>query len=144
MPDAPYERMLLVCTFGPWCRLDGGAETHARLKARAKEAGLDAELRVVKSGCLNQCGHGPVVASVPDNTWYAHVHEADADELFDAHVVEGRPVERLRFHAAKAGGNKTPEVREKERVAKAAKEAAAAGAEAASGGRPAGDVQKQP
>lgn len=131
MPDAPYEKMLLVCTFGPWCRLDGGSETHARLKQRAKDAGLDHELRVVKSGCLNQCGHGPIVASVPDNTWYAHVTPGEADALFEEHVLAGRPLERLRYHAEKPGSNKTQEVRDKERVEKAAKAAAAAGAQAA-------------
>lgn len=112
--DSPYERQLLVCTYGAWCRLEGSDEIRAQLKARVKAAGLDKDVRVTKSGCLGQCGHGPMIAAWPENVWYHKVDRADVDEIVESHVRNGRPVERLRYHAAKPGSNKTPEVLAKE------------------------------
>jgi (2Fe-2S) ferredoxin len=112
--QAPYERQLFVCTYGAWCRLDGGDEIRAALKAKAKEAGLDKECRVTKSGCFGQCGHGPMMVMWPDNVWYAGVTLGDVDEIVESHLKGGVPVERLRYHAARPGSNKTPEVKAKE------------------------------
>lgn len=118
MPDSPYERQLLVCVFGPWCRLDGSVEVHAALKKRAKEAGMTDEVRVTKCGCLGQCGNGPMLAMWPDNVWYSHVKPDDVPELFEEHLEQGRPVERLRYRPATPGTNKTPEVEAKEKAKK--------------------------
>lgn len=114
MPDAPYERQLFVCTYGAWCRLEGSDEIRAELKRLAKEAGLASQVRVTKSGCLGQCGHGPNLVLWPDNVWYAGVRKADAPELFEEAIRHGRVVERLRYRPAKPGTNKTPEVLAKE------------------------------
>lgn len=120
MSETPYQRQLLVCVFGPWCRLDGAVEVHKALKHKAKEAGLANDIRVTKCGCLGQCGNGPMLAMWPDNVWYGRVQASDVDELFDAHIVGGRPVERLRYRPAKPGSNKTAEVVEKEKAGKGA------------------------
>lgn len=114
MPDAPYERQLFVCTYGAWCRIDGSDEVRAALKKAVKAAGLASEVRVTKSGCLGQCGHGPVAVLWPDNTWYAKLRLSDVPELVEEHVKNGRPVERLRYRPAKAGSNKTEAVKAKE------------------------------
>src|SRR5581483_478065 len=114
--DAPYERQLLVCTYGAWCRLEGSEEGRGQLKRGVKDAGFDKKLRVTKSGCLGQCGHGPVLALWPDNVWYAHVKRDDVPEIL-AHLRGGAPVARLRYHAQRPGGNKTPEVQAKEAAA---------------------------
>lgn len=114
-PATPYERQFFVCTFGPWCRLDGSADVHKALKAKAKEAGLASEVRVTKCGCLGQCGNGPMAVSWPDNVWYAHISVGDVDELFDSHVKRGEPVSRLLYVPKGPGTNKTDAVLEKER-----------------------------
>lgn len=119
VPDAPYERQLMVCVYGPWCRLDGAEEVRARLKTAVKEAGLSNELRVTKSGCLGQCGHGPNMVFWPENVWYAGVTPEDVPELVQRHVLHGEVVERLRYHPEKAGSNKTADVIEKEKHSKA-------------------------
>lgn len=112
--DAPYERQLFVCTYGAWCKLDGSDAVRAELKRLTKEAGLQNEIRVTKSGCFGQCGHGPNLVFWPENVWYAGVTSADVPELFLEHVKNGRVVPRLRYHPAKPGTNKTPEIIEKE------------------------------
>ncbi len=83
----------------PSCTADGKSELHARLGQLAKEAGLEGRVRINKSGCLNQCEHGPVVVVYPEAVWYGNVRPADAEEIVREHLVGGRPVERLRIAA---------------------------------------------
>ena len=113
-PDAPYQRQLFVCTYGAWCKIDGSDEVRAALKGMVHDAGLQGDVRVTKSGCFGQCGNGPMAVIWPENVWYCKLTVADAPELFVEHVQNGRPVERLRYHPAKPGSNKTPEVKAKE------------------------------
>lgn len=114
MSDEPYQRQLLVCTYGAWCRLDGADQVRAALKDAVHDAGLQGDVRVTKSGCFGQCGHGPMAVMWPDNVWYHKLTLADAPEIFEEHIKNGRPVERLRYQAAKPGSNKTPEIKAKE------------------------------
>ena len=62
-------------------------------------------VRINKSGCLGQCGHGPMVAVYPENVWYAHVRAEDAAEIVDSHLVRGVLVERLLFRGHRTGTN---------------------------------------
>ncbi len=63
----------------------------------AKAAGLAGRVRINKSGCLDQCEHGPTVVVYPEAVWYGHVRPEDAAEIVEEHLVGGRPVERLRL-----------------------------------------------
>ena len=45
--------------------------------------------------CMGPCQNGPIVAVYPENVWYGKVTEADVDEIFNSHFVNGKPVERL-------------------------------------------------
>lgn len=114
VPDAPYLRQLFVCTYGAWCQQEGSDAVRAALKAGVKAAGLSREVRVTRSGCLGQCGHGPNVVLWPDNVWYAGVSMEDVPALLE-HLKGGPPVERLRYRPGKPGANKTPEVLEAEK-----------------------------
>ena len=79
----------------PSCTADGKSELHTQLQQLAKAAGLGNTVRINKSGCLDQCEHGPTVVVYPEAVWYGHVQQADVDEILDSHIVGGRPVERL-------------------------------------------------
>jgi (2Fe-2S) ferredoxin len=68
-------------------------------------AGLTGKVRINKSGCLNQCGHGPMVVIYPQNRWYAGVTLDDVDEIVAEELINDRPVERLLYHAT-PGDNK--------------------------------------
>jgi len=68
-----------------------------RLQQLAREAGLGAKVRINKSGCLDQCEHGPNVVVYPDAIWYGNVRPEDAEAIVTEHLVGGRPVERLRI-----------------------------------------------
>lgn len=99
---AKYEHHLFVCTNQrepgcgrPSCNADGKGELHRRLREAVRAAGLNDRVRVNKSGCLDQCEHGPNLVVYPDAVWYGHVSPDDAEEIVHSHLVEGRPVERL-------------------------------------------------
>ena len=104
----PFEKHVFVCTTGKTCPEDPDALViHARLKELVKSSGLEVSIRINNAGCLDQCGHGPMVVVYPENVWYCGVKAADAEAIFREHLVCGRPVERLVYHAAQPGANKT-------------------------------------
>lgn len=104
-----WERHVFVCTSGDWCpRKDGdGLGVHAKFKKLVKEAGLGGRVRVNNSGCLDQCGHGPMVVIYPDAVWYWGVQPDDVAEIVSEHLIAGRPVERLIYRNT-PGKNKLP------------------------------------
>jgi (2Fe-2S) ferredoxin len=106
----PFAKHVFICTSGSWCATkDGdGLSVHAYLKKRVGEAGLQSSIRINHSGCLDQCGHGPMIVVYPENVWYWGVTLADAQAIFEEHLVGGTPVERLCYHPAKPGKNKLP------------------------------------
>jgi (2Fe-2S) ferredoxin len=101
-----YAKHIFVCTHGSWCGRDGDTDAIVKqLKRRIGEAGLQGQVRINRSGCLNQCGHGPMVVVYPEDHWYAGVRPEDADEIIAQDIVGGRPVARLLYQAP-PGDNK--------------------------------------
>jgi (2Fe-2S) ferredoxin len=99
-----FERHVFVChnvrpadAPRPSCTSDGKSDLHTRLQQLTKEAGLAGRVRINKSGCLDQCEHGPTVVVYPEAVWYGKVRPEDADAIVQEHLVGGRPVERLRL-----------------------------------------------
>ena len=93
-----FAKHIFVCTGGPYCSFDGDAdELFMRLKKRVAAAGHGDDIRVNKAGCLNQCGHGPMVVVYPEGVWYAGVQAEDAAAIVDEHLLGDQPVERLQF-----------------------------------------------
>src|SRR5512143_3393170 len=76
-----YRHHVFVCTSGKTCPLSGSVEIHAILKEAVAAAGLRDTVRVNHSGCMNQCGHGPMVVVYPDDVWYAAVDVAGAQRI---------------------------------------------------------------
>jgi (2Fe-2S) ferredoxin len=81
----------------PSCTSDGKSELHTQLQQLTKAAGLGGAVRINKSGCLDQCEHGPTVVVYPEAVWYGNVKPEDAAEIVNEHLIGGRPVERLRI-----------------------------------------------
>jgi len=101
-----FVRHAFVCTSGDSCGVDGPAVAiQAALKDRLKASGLKESLRVNKSGCLGQCGHGPMMVVYPEGVWYSHLRLEDVDRLWTEHLLGGRPVEELRYRTGAGGTN---------------------------------------
>jgi (2Fe-2S) ferredoxin len=80
----------------PSCTTEGKSDLHTRLQQLSKEAGLGGRVRINKSGCLDQCEHGPMMVVYPEAVWYGNVRPEDASVIVEEHLIGGRPVERLR------------------------------------------------
>ena len=96
------ERHVLVCTNerpadSPKgsCATKGSLALYDQLKAMAKDRGLGKRVIVSRTSCLKHCSRGITLAVYPDNVWYAAVTPEDLAEICDAHLRDGRPVERL-------------------------------------------------
>ena len=102
-----YRTHVFVCTTGETCQMQGNVEQFVKyLRGEAAKAGLKDDVRINKAGCFSQCGHGPMFVVYPDDVWYAGVQESDLAEIFQSHIVEGKPVERLRYDPGVKGANK--------------------------------------
>ena len=102
-----YDRHVFVCTSGETCPEQGDVEKFVKLlRDGARAAGRQVEVRVNKAGCFSQCGHGPMMVVYPENVWYAGVKESDLSEILSSHIIDGKPVERLRYDPGKPGANK--------------------------------------
>lgn len=103
-----YRHHVFVCTSGKTCPLSGSLEVHAALKKAVAGAGLKGEVRVNHAGCMNQCGHGPMVVIYPDNIWYHNVGVESVQQLVSQHLLAGKVVEQL-LYIAPPGDNKLVE-----------------------------------
>ena len=99
-----YERHVFVCVnereaSDPrgCCAAKDAAAVRSRLKELAHDARLRGRIRINSTGCLDQCAHGVTIVVYPEAVWYGNVTINDVDELFHEHVLNGRPVERLRI-----------------------------------------------
>ena len=66
-------------------------------KKKLKEKKLPIRIRAQRAGCLDICDFGQTVAVYPEGIFYVGVELSDVDEIIEEHIVNDRPVERLRF-----------------------------------------------
>jgi (2Fe-2S) ferredoxin len=46
---------------------------------------------------MDRCDEGPVLVIYPEAVWYSYIDQEDIDEIIEEHLLNGRPVERLRI-----------------------------------------------
>jgi (2Fe-2S) ferredoxin len=99
-----YQHHVFFCTNQrddgrPCCENHHASALRAYAKQRIKDLGLSGKgkMRINTAGCLDRCDQGPVIVVYPDETWYTYVDKEDIDEIIEEHLVNGRPVERLKI-----------------------------------------------
>lgn len=104
MTDAYYRYHVFFCVNqrvgGQACCADKGAVSmRDYAKARIKKLGLDGkgQVRINQAGCLDRCAQGPTIVVYPEGIWYSYSDTRDIDAIIDEHLIQGRPVERLRI-----------------------------------------------
>ena len=89
-----YRAHVLVCG-GTGCSSSGSATLIERFNEKIAEAGLDKEVKVIRTGCFGLCEAGPVVIVYPEGTFYSRVKPENVDEIVSEHLLKGRKVEHL-------------------------------------------------
>ena len=51
--------------------------------------------QVTATGCLGPCTEGPTVLVYPEGIMYGGVTKEDVSAIFDEHLLQDKPVERL-------------------------------------------------
>src|SRR5687767_14425739 len=74
-----------------------GLELVAAFKKLIKDRNLNTEVRAQRTGCFDICERGPTVAVYPEGIFYGKVQIADVQEIFEQHILNDKPVERLRL-----------------------------------------------
>lgn len=79
-------KRVLVCQ-NVTCKQQGSEKVLAALQSQAPN-----DVKVEPSGCLGQCGNGPMVLVLPDKTWYHRVQPKDVPRIVEQHLRQNRPV----------------------------------------------------
>jgi len=75
-----------------------GTELAAQFKALIKTHQLRMKVRAQRSSCLDLCEKGPTMVVYPEGIFYGNVQLEDVPEIFEEHILNNRPVERLRLN----------------------------------------------
>ena len=88
-------RAHVLCGGGTGCTSSGSAQIIERFEEKIKEAGLEKEVKVIRTGCFGLCEAGPVVIVYPEGTFYSRIKVEDVDEIVTEHLLKGRKVQHL-------------------------------------------------
>jgi (2Fe-2S) ferredoxin len=83
------------------CQKQGAAKVLAAFKASGVPG-----VTVTPTGCLGQCGNGPMVLVLPDRIWYSGVRPQEVPLLVEQHLLGGQEVKEMlyyRFHFGHQG-----------------------------------------
>ncbi|MDD8048527.1 MAG: NADH-quinone oxidoreductase subunit NuoF [Thomasclavelia sp.] len=89
------ERIQVLVCAGTGCTIGNSGELITEFEKEIKHAGLEKEVKVLRTGCLGLCGVGPNISIYPDNIIYKGVKVEDVKEIVSEHFYKGRPVKRL-------------------------------------------------
>lgn len=95
MEQLSSSRCVRVCQ-NRTCKKQGAA-----LVLKAFQSLLIPNVTVTPSGCLGQCGNGPMVLVLPDIVWYSGVLPQEVPLLVEQHLLGGQKVKQMlyyRFH----------------------------------------------
>jgi NADH:ubiquinone oxidoreductase subunit E len=76
MQQNPIEEIKLLICQNRTCRKQG-----ANAVLKAFKAIENSGITIVSSGCLGQCGNGPIVLILPQEIWYYHVKKEDVNKI---------------------------------------------------------------
>ena len=99
-----YRSHVMICG-GTGCTSSGSDKVAAAFEAQIVTAGLENEVKVIRTGCFGLCALGPIVVIYPEGTFYSMVKPEDVAEIVNEHLLKGRPVIRLLYNETVAEDN---------------------------------------
>ncbi|MEG0616722.1 MAG: (2Fe-2S) ferredoxin domain-containing protein, partial [Oscillospiraceae bacterium] len=91
-----FRSHVMICG-GTGCTSSGSDKITAAFEKEVAIAGLDSEVKVIRTGCFGLCALGPIVVIYPEGCFYSMVKEDDVAEIVSEHLLKGRPVQRLLY-----------------------------------------------
>ena len=91
-----YRSHVMVCG-GTGCTSSGSDKIAQAFETEVVAAGLENEVKVIRTGCFGLCALGPIVVVYPEGSFYSMVKEGDVREIVNEHLLKGRPVTRLLY-----------------------------------------------
>jgi (2Fe-2S) ferredoxin len=86
---------VLICQ-GRTCRHLGSIQVLEAFRAETVPG-----VGIVGSGCLGECGNGPMVLVMPDRVWYWQVRVKEVSLIIERHLRSAHPVTSMlypKFH----------------------------------------------
>ncbi|MDD5017070.1 MAG: NADH-quinone oxidoreductase subunit NuoF [Eubacteriales bacterium] len=94
-----FRSHVLVCG-GTGCTSSDSLKIIDKMNEEITKAGLEKEVKVVKTGCFGLCEVGPIVIVYPEGCFYSRVKVDDVAEIVSEHLLKGRIVKRLLYKEA--------------------------------------------
>ena len=92
-----YSRsQVLICT-GTGCSSSKSPAIIKRFEECIRNAGLENEIKVVRTGCFGLCENGPICIVYPEGAFYSHIKVDDVERIVSEHLVKGRVVADLLY-----------------------------------------------
>ena len=91
-----YRSQVLICT-GTGCSSSNSPAIIERFEECIKNAGLENEIKVVRTGCFGLCENGPICIVYPEGAFYSHIKVDDVEHIVSEHLVKGRVVADLLY-----------------------------------------------
>jgi len=79
------------------CKNKNSVAIREKFKTRLKELSLNTSIRANGSLCLDACEFGPTIVVYPEQIWYGGVSENDIEEIIQSHLINNKPVDRLKI-----------------------------------------------
>jgi NADH:ubiquinone oxidoreductase subunit F (NADH-binding)/(2Fe-2S) ferredoxin/NAD-dependent dihydropyrimidine dehydrogenase PreA subunit len=97
-----YRSHVLICG-GTGCTSSNSPKIMDKFNEEIAKAGLDKEVKVVRTGCFGLCEVGPIVIVYPEGSFYSRVKVDDVPEIVNEHLLKGRIVQRLLYKEGSEG-----------------------------------------
>ena len=65
-----------------------GVKIHSKLKKIVYKNRLNKDIRINKSGCLDQCERGPCLVVYPMGKWYTEIDLGDCEKIFSRSLFD--------------------------------------------------------
>lgn len=91
-----YRSQVLICT-GTGCSSSNSPAIIKRFEECIRNAGLENEIKVVRTGCFGLCENGPICIVYPEGAFYSHIKVDDVERIVNEHLVKGRVVADLLY-----------------------------------------------
>ena len=91
-----YRSQVLICT-GTGCSSSNSPAIIKRFEECIRNAGLENEIKVVRTGCFGLCENGPICIVYPEGAFYSHIKVDDVESIVSEHLVKGRVVADLLY-----------------------------------------------